>query len=73
MDVAGDEILTFVRTRLAHYKCPKQVDIVADLPKSGSGKILKRELRDPVRSPSELPYAGVTIDTILLDSDVRFG
>lgn len=43
------EIISFVRDRLAHYKCPKVVEILAELPKSGSGKILKRVLRDADR------------------------
>ncbi len=40
------ELIAFTRERLAHYKCPKVVEVVADLPKGGSGKILKRDLRD---------------------------
>jgi len=39
------EIIAFCRTRLAHYKCPTRVEVVAALPKSASGKILRRELR----------------------------
>lgn len=42
---APAEVITFCRTRLAHYKCPTQVEIVAALPKSASGKILRRELK----------------------------
>ncbi len=38
-------LISFARARLAHYKCPKVVELVAALPKSASGKILKRELR----------------------------
>jgi acyl-coenzyme A synthetase/AMP-(fatty) acid ligase len=34
-----------VRSRLTSYKCPKQIFICDDLPKSGSGKVLKRQLR----------------------------
>ena len=33
--------------RLAHYKCPKTVDIVDALPRNPTGKILKRDLRKP--------------------------
>lgn len=40
------EIIEFCRERLAHYKCPKSVDFIESLPKSGAGKILKRELRE---------------------------
>jgi len=31
---------------IASYKCPKSVDFMESLPKSGAGKILKRELRE---------------------------
>ncbi len=39
------ELIAFTRERLAHFKCPTSVDILQTLPKSASGKILKRELR----------------------------
>lgn len=42
-----DELIAFTRERLAHYKCPKSVDIVEALPRNPTGKILKRELRAP--------------------------
>src|SRR6266545_419757 len=45
-EARAEELIAFTRERLAHYKCPKVVEVVDDLPKSGSGKILKRELRD---------------------------
>jgi fatty-acyl-CoA synthase len=44
--LAADEILRFCRERMAGYKAPKLVEVVAELPKNASGKILKRELRD---------------------------
>lgn len=37
-------ISEWCRTRLAHYKCPKRLELVAALPKNSSGKILKKEL-----------------------------
>ena len=40
-----DDIIAFCRERLAAYKYPREVRIVADLPKGPTGKILKRELR----------------------------
>lgn len=40
------EVLDFCRARLADYQCPKQVRIVAELPRNGYGKVLKRELRN---------------------------
>lgn len=40
-----EEIITFTRERLAHYKCPTSVSFVKELPKTGSGKIQKVQLR----------------------------
>lgn len=41
-------IIAYARERIAHYKAPKSVDFRADpLPRSTSGKILRRELREP--------------------------
>ncbi|MDQ7809422.1 long-chain fatty acid--CoA ligase [Amycolatopsis sp. A133] len=50
--VAGDQldagkIVEFCRERLAHYKCPRSVDVVDALPRNATGKILKRSLREP--------------------------
>jgi fatty-acyl-CoA synthase len=42
------ELTGHVRDRLAGYKVPKRVEFVPDIPKSGVGKILRRELRDPL-------------------------
>ncbi len=39
------ELLEFCRARIAHYKAPRSVEFFASLPKTGTGKILKRELR----------------------------
>jgi fatty-acyl-CoA synthase len=39
------ELLHFCRTRIAHYKCPRSVEFVESLPKTGTGKVLKKELR----------------------------
>jgi long-chain acyl-CoA synthetase len=41
-----EEIIAYCREHLAVYKAPERVDIVAELPKSATGKILKRVLRD---------------------------
>jgi acyl-CoA synthetase (AMP-forming)/AMP-acid ligase II len=41
------EIIGFAREHLAHYKCPRTVDIIDALPRSPSGKVLKRTLRAP--------------------------
>lgn len=46
MDPSEQDIIDFVKTRLAHYKAPKSIDFVKELPKTGSGKIFKKGLRD---------------------------
>jgi len=40
------QIIAHVRTQIAHYKAPDQVEIVESLPKTATGKIRKVELRD---------------------------
>ncbi len=47
-NVDPEEIIGFCRERIAGYKVPKGIDIRDEpLPKSGPGKVLKRELRAP--------------------------
>ncbi|SEU19795.1 acyl-CoA synthetase [Nonomuraea wenchangensis] len=41
-----EELVAFLRERLAPFKTPKRVTFVAALPKNASGKVLKRELRE---------------------------
>lgn len=43
--VGANDIISFLRGRIAGYKVPKSIDFVDDLPRNPSGKILKRELR----------------------------
>jgi long-chain acyl-CoA synthetase len=40
------EIIGYVRERIAHYKAPKSVDFVSELPRSATGKLVKRVLID---------------------------
>jgi acyl-CoA synthetase (AMP-forming)/AMP-acid ligase II len=47
--VSADEIITFCRERIARYKAPKSIDFISSLPKTGSGKIEKKKLRDACR------------------------
>ncbi len=41
------ELLAYARENLAAFKCPKSVDVVAELPRNPTGKILKKDLRKP--------------------------
>ncbi|MFI6603328.1 acyl-CoA synthetase [Nonomuraea sp. NPDC050536] len=43
--LTGDELISFLRGRLAPFKVPKSVRFAGGLPKNASGKVLKRELR----------------------------
>ena len=44
--VTREEILSFCRENIASYKVPSEIAFVDELPKSATGKILKRVLRD---------------------------
>ena len=44
-DLAQD-LIAYCRDRLAHFKCPQTVDFVPELPRSETGKLYKRILRD---------------------------
>ncbi|WP_041254578.1 AMP-binding protein [Frankia sp. EAN1pec] len=39
------DLSEFARARLAHFKCPRRIEILDELPRNAAGKILKRELR----------------------------
>lgn len=41
----AEELIVFVRERLAHFKAPSEVRFLTELPKGGTGKILKGDLR----------------------------
>jgi long-chain acyl-CoA synthetase len=45
-EVGPEELVAFARDRLAGYKLPRSVEFVEGLPRTPSGKVLKRELRD---------------------------
>ncbi len=38
------ELLEFCRSQLAHYKCPRELDFVEQLPRMETGKLIKRKL-----------------------------
>lgn len=47
MHATEEEIIAYVKEHLAGYKAPKSVEFWDEFPKGGTGKILKRELREP--------------------------
>jgi long-chain acyl-CoA synthetase len=48
-----DEIINFVRGKIAKFKAPRSVEFVRSLPQGPTGKILKRELRKQVAKASQ--------------------
>jgi acyl-CoA synthetase (AMP-forming)/AMP-acid ligase II len=45
-DVSAEELTAFCATKLASFKVPRHVEFVQELPRTPSGKVLKRTLRD---------------------------
>jgi long-chain acyl-CoA synthetase len=43
-DALAGELIEFCRTRLSHFKCPRTVRFVDELPRLPTGKLLKRRL-----------------------------
>jgi long-chain acyl-CoA synthetase len=46
-DATRDELMQFVRSHLAGFKCPRTIDFMDELPRLPTGKLYKRILRDP--------------------------
>lgn len=46
-EVDPHSVIAWTHERLAGFKCPKTVDIIDQMPRNASGKLLKRELRKP--------------------------
>lgn len=42
----AEELIRFCRDHIAHYKCPRTIDFVTELPRTETGKMQKRKLRD---------------------------
>jgi fatty-acyl-CoA synthase len=45
-DDLAEELQTYVRERIARYKVPRGIDFVTELPRTETGKLVKRVLRD---------------------------
>jgi fatty-acyl-CoA synthase len=43
-DEFANELLGWLRDRLAHYKCPRSISFEAQLPRTDTGKLYKQEL-----------------------------
>lgn len=47
--VTPEELIEFCKQRMANYKYPRHIEIMEELPKTTTGKFLRRELRDKAR------------------------
>ena len=45
--LSAADVTSYARQHLAGYKCPRSVSFADELPRTGSGKLLKRRLRAP--------------------------
>ncbi len=52
-DVSADEVRRTVKENLARYKVPRDVELLDELPRNATGKVLKRELREDSGSGAE--------------------
>ncbi len=53
--VTAEELIEFVRGRIAHFKAPRSVEFLDQLPRSGVQKVLRRVLRDGDSSAAAAP------------------
>jgi acyl-CoA synthetase (AMP-forming)/AMP-acid ligase II len=42
-----DELIAYVKTKLAGYKCPKRIEFRSELARTATGKLQKFKLREP--------------------------
>ena len=47
--LTSETLIQYCRDNLTGYKCPREIEFRAELPKSNVGKILRRELRDEAK------------------------
>ncbi|MEO1554525.1 MAG: long-chain-fatty-acid--CoA ligase [Pseudomonadota bacterium] len=53
-----EDIIAWAREKIAAYKCPKSVDYLSELPRNPSGKILRKDLREPYWEGQERRVGG---------------
>jgi acyl-CoA synthetase (AMP-forming)/AMP-acid ligase II len=51
--LSEDAVRGYVKSNLAGYKVPRDVEFVEELPRTSTGKVLKRELREPAEEKQE--------------------
>jgi acyl-CoA synthetase (AMP-forming)/AMP-acid ligase II len=60
---APEELVAFVKERLAGYKYPRHVWVVDALPRTSTGKLLRREVRPPRLEPEPVATAAPSSNT----------
>ena len=55
---SAEDIIAWARERIAGYKCPKSVDYIDEMPRNPSGKILRKDLREPFWAGQERRVGG---------------
>jgi len=52
-DKLAEELMAYCREHLSHIKCPRGVDFASELPRTDTGKLMKRVVRDRYRQALE--------------------
>jgi len=47
--LTGEQVVQFTRQNIAHFKALREAEIVKEMPRGGTNKILKQELRKRAR------------------------
>jgi long-chain acyl-CoA synthetase len=56
-DAFADDLLVWLRERLAHYKCPRSISFESELPRADTGKLYKQELIEKYSQPERRSVA----------------
>jgi acyl-CoA synthetase (AMP-forming)/AMP-acid ligase II len=57
-ELSEDEVTAACRERLASYKTPRSIEFIDEIPKTGTGKVMRRELRDAAWAGRERRVGG---------------
>ena len=47
VELTEQDIIASTKEKIASYKCPTSINFIQEMPRNPSGKILRRELREP--------------------------
>jgi len=57
-EITDADLIAHVRSKIASYKCPREIELVDALPKASTGKIRKNEPRDEAWGDSAVRIQG---------------